>query len=154
MKRLKVGPNVTVTSKLSRLQKYILKAAIANAWNGNSVFSEWSGDVHLYKYEILEGYFHFEPPIRDAYDLERVRNGEFRKARRWRAGDLNHDPDQQLGGWPQYQSAHASVSRAITRLENRGLLTRCSDVSTRRWTGLRLTKDGVTVAERLARSWV
>ena len=113
-------------AKLSRLQRWILYAAFENR----------SGDpdapkVDLYNHEILAGYFAF--PMR-WYDREPLHSNP---------GSHRFDRDQI--GRARYDAAQASVSRAVRRMEARGLLKRyVGEVS--RWAGLRLTDAGFEAA--------
>jgi len=80
--------------------------------------------VDLFTHEALEGCFGFPP---------RELNKRFIST--------------EVG--PHYKSAYASVSRAFSRLAERGLVEQwCSQL--RGWTGIRLTEKGRRIAEKLS----
>jgi hypothetical protein len=148
--------NLTVT-KLSKLQRFILKAAVCNLWNAKS-FSASVSDValassigfkisgnftHLYKYEIMEGFFGFDPFLNPERNMYFATRGEFRHLRR--PGSQLFKPD--WIGKEKYQSAHASISRAINRLDSRGFVTQWRGAY---WSGIELTESGIKIAEHLA----
>jgi hypothetical protein len=155
--------NLTVT-KLSKLQRFILKAAVCNRWNrafmspsakDNAMAAAYgfkpytdADFIDLYKSEIMEGYFAF---IKLSFpgEIYYASTGDYNQVRNFIIGRKRFDP-KYLGG-EKYQSAHASITRATNRLKARGLITQWIGSY---WSGLRLTEQGVEVAERLARSWL
>jgi CRP-like cAMP-binding protein len=115
---------------LSELQKTILMLAHENRERGMGAQHLLDGgqigtDV---KYpDVLEAYFGWEPDWRSRssqyFDFSKVDIGE--KA---------------------YRSARASLSRAFSRLEARGLIVRTHGVMAASWTGADLTEKGVKEA--------
>jgi hypothetical protein len=155
--------NLTVT-KLSKLQRFVLKAAVCNRWNrafmspdakkiamaaayGLKPYTDDSF-IDLYKSEIMEGYFDFIK-LQFPGEIYYAIAGDYDQVRNFIIGTKRFDP-KYLGG-EKYQSAHASISRATNRLKARGLITQWVGSY---WSGLRLTEEGVEIAERLARSWL
>jgi hypothetical protein len=116
-------------AKLSRLQRWILYAAYDNR-SGPAPASQ----PDLYYHEILAGYFRF--PVR------------------WYGGEPlhshpgSHHFDREEIGRARYDAAQASVSRAVRRLETRGLAERYAGAVSR-WTGVRLTDAGFEAAPKL-----
>ena len=115
--------------KLSRLQRWILYAAFDN----RSV-DPAAPKVDLYNHEILAGYFGF--PMR-WYDREPLHSHPGA-----------HRFDREQIGRERYDAAQASVSRAVKRLEARGLVERYAGAASR-WAGLRLTDAGFEAAPML-----
>jgi hypothetical protein len=122
-------------AKLSRLQRFILCAAYEN--RVSEAAQEGAPQVDLYYQEVLAGYFGF--PVR------------------WYEGDgLRSHPgsrhfDREAIGRSRYDAAQASLSRAVRRLEKRGLVTRYVGAMSR-WSGLRLVDSAVEAASRLGLS--
>ncbi len=123
------------TAKLSRLQRSILELAYVNRV-AEGRHSESSG-ADLYFYELMVACFGFPTPPRRYGETDRRRvPGSQRFSRR------------QIGA-ARYDAAQASVSRAVRRLEDRGLVVRlCGAVS--HWSGLSLSPAGLAVAVGLA----
>jgi len=117
---------------LSPLQKTILTLAFANRTSGNSYLNR-----DLYKPEILINVWGWQPSrsnlfcTREAVDVDYVRRHPF--------GQLFCKSDI---GSAQYNSAHASISRACRRLLRRGLILE--------GLGVTLTESGVKVASAAA----
>lgn len=117
-------------AKLSRLQRWILYAAYENR---ASVMCEPSGapsEVDLYYAEVLAGYFGFPWSHWAGRGLREAHGA--------------HIFDREAIGQERYNAAQASLSRAVRRLEARGLVERHMAVYSR-WTGVRLL-DGVLEA--------
>lgn len=110
-------------AKLSRLQRWILYAAFENRSDAQ--------EVDLYRHEILAGYFDF--PMR-WYDSEPLHSNPG-----------SHRFDREQIGRERYDAAQASISRAVRRLEARGLVERYVGAVSR-WAGLRLTDAGFEAA--------
>jgi hypothetical protein len=113
-------------AKLSRLQRWILSAAYENRSSDPD-----AAQVDLYYHEIFAGYFGF--PMR-WYGSESLHS---------KPG--SHRFDREQVGRERYGAAHASVSRAVRRLEARGLVERYAGTVIR-WAGLRLTDAGFEAA--------
>jgi hypothetical protein len=171
---LQCHDNLTV-SKLSQLQRFILKAALGNLWNEASlaepepIFEEEANMLngseqlrqilrwgllkehfaHLYKTEILEGFFGFEPRWFEG-KIYAARKGDFHQMRLWL---LRQRFDRKKIGLAKYQSAAASVIRALHRLEKRGLIELFHGTN-RHFSAIKLTESGIAIAERLALPWL
>jgi hypothetical protein len=110
---------------LSDLQRAILRLALTNRADPHR-----RAQVDLYTAEILVDLYHWPTTVPLA-----------------RGPGLQHF-DRDAIGHDRYNTVRASVSRALRRLEDRGLIARYDGV-TARWTGLRLTDQGLTTAEHL-----
>ncbi len=168
--------NLTV-SKLSKLQQFILKAAVANRWNKVKLMPERRNPraplpfynvfiieeisrydaavkqdeenfADLYKTEIMEGFFGFEATWWQG-QMYAIRNGNFYEARSYMGGKQRFD--RQKIGVAKYQGAAVSVIRALHRLKERRLIELFEGLQAH-FTALKLTELGVAVAERLALS--
>ena|SRR5215472_10854070 len=117
--------------KLSRLQKQILTLALANKVRENRTFAICGAD--LYYSEILVKVYAFPIELpRNVADVRSLGPGK------------NFNPD--LIGRAKYRASQAAISRAMRRLDHRGLATHVSGVSYH-WSGCILTPEGVRVAE-------
>jgi len=142
--------------KLSRLQKLILKAALATLWNREALCDEGCELRHLFTFEVLLLFFNFKswkrygwvPEFTHAFPSghthissecwERDGHGQRFCRRYYRVFNLN------------YSSAYASVRRSFNRLEARGLVTIWrSPVFKQSW--IQLTPAGLRLAEELVR---
>ena len=139
-----ISVDLTV-KKLSKLQRFILKAAFGSASN-MEFYKVYGSEMHLYNYEILQVYFGFVQE-RPWLPKTKLKDGKIHRE----AGGKDFDPDEI--GRARYQSASASVSRACKRLEQRYLITRYYGVNCH-WAGLKLTESGVAVSRRLAMPWL
>lgn len=107
-----------MVAKLSKLQRAILSMAYERHGRvGNG--------VDLYYAEILAEYFRF-PALSDP-----SKPGSWHFSRAWI-------------GPAEYDAAQASLSRAVRRLETRGLVTVYTGAISR-WTGLSLTTEGLAL---------
>jgi hypothetical protein len=116
---------------LSDLQKTILRLALANR--------EAEGDPCWYDVgyvEVLATHFGFEPrwPLRRRDGKRELFGHPFSKA---------------AIGADRYDAAHATLARAVRRLEARGLAMGVLDVEFRQ-AGVNLTAEGVAVARELS----
>ena len=117
-------------TRLSRQQRWILSAAYRNRCAGPP-----ADDPDLYYHEILAGYFGF--PVRWNAD----------KPLHLSPGP--HHFDREAIGHARCHAAEVSISRAVQRLEARGLVERRA-AAYGRWTGLRLTDVAVEAARTLS----
>ncbi len=115
--------------RLSRLQRWILSAAY-----GNRCADPAADDPDLYYHEILAGYFGF--PVRWNAD----------KPLHLSPGP--HHFDRAAIGHARCHAAEVSISRAVRRLEARGLVER-REAAHGRWAGLRLADVAVEAASTL-----
>jgi hypothetical protein len=111
-------------SKLSKLQRFILAAALRN--RTREVRSHDSNGADLYYAEIMVGHFGFEPTTDPR-------------------GDHGQHFDLAAIGKRRYAAASAAISRAALRLGTRGLV-RCLKGTVSRWSGLSLTSEGSALA--------
>jgi hypothetical protein len=120
--------------KLSRLQKQILLLALANKQRENRGFEERTLADVLYS-EILMEVYRFRPiePLRDKTGKR----------------DVSRKFDPVLIGRARYNAALAAVSRAIRRLEQRGLAWSVRGNYTP-WAGCSLTPEGLPLAKQLS----
>jgi hypothetical protein len=110
--------NLLTVDRLSELQKFILVEAEKSRPQFEKSFGV--GDVsHITRNDVLTGFF----------------NLTMRK----------HQISKAAAGRSRYNSANASLYRAIKRLENRGLILRMS----KRRGGMQLTDKGIAVANSL-----
>jgi|SRR6516162_3184329 hypothetical protein len=118
-------------SRLSKLQKFMLKAALCNIWNRASfrLPPYESAFTDLYYFEVATLYFQV---------------GSYVK---WALEKRMRIPARRPGGrGNRYQSTYASISRAIRRLADRGLVELNAGSN---WSGINLTRQGRTVARTL-----
>jgi hypothetical protein len=128
---------------LSDLQKDILTCAYNNYATGDNVFTHKPSHgfnipplrVDAFYYEILIRHFGFENRLKDRDWRGRVFTGQ------------HFDKDKI--GKERYNAAQAALSRAVTRLHQRGLITFISGALAK-WTGVNLTPAGIEVARRLS----
>jgi hypothetical protein len=126
--------------KLSRLQKFVLKAALASLWNRETLCDDNSQLVHLFNFEVLILYF--DLPSRYIY-------GRSNDDTRWLRdlGGQRFDPN-----WCEnYSSAYASLPRSLNRLRDRGLITIWRGMA---YSSITLTEAGLRLAEQLVRPGV
>jgi hypothetical protein len=119
--------------RLSGLQRTVLALALANRETEGRDTDTPGADVTYA--EILVAFYRWEPtsPLRRS-DGSRVYGGQ-------------KFPKAEIGARP-YAAALAAVSRAVKRLDDRGLVAAL--VSTRaHWSGAKLTDQGVQVARAL-----
>jgi hypothetical protein len=110
-----------VTRGLSQLQRQILRLAL-----------DKGADVTLWRAELLAACFGFQPkPVRLYGSNDLTKPGQ-------------HFSPQQVGV-ARYRSAQVSLSRAVRRLEDRGLVAMWEGVYASR-RGLQLTPAGVEAA--------
>ena len=130
----------TPTEKLSRLQKQILVLALRNKLQEGREFDAPMG-ADVYHSQILAEIYEF--PTR----------WPLRHDERWkeRAGHrrLHLDFDPAEIGQARYDAACSSISRAMARLEARGLVKLYHGEITK-WAGCQLTPLGVETAKRLS----
>ena len=126
---------------LSDLQRHILVSALANvqAGKGSKHYPDGTiGGADLLNAEVLAVVYGFPLKRKHSWHLK---NG------------LREYGDQKFSkselGAKRYAAAHAALSRAITRLEQRGLVGVFSGVHSG-WTGVRLTEAGVALAAELS----
>jgi hypothetical protein len=125
------------TDGLSPLQRTILVLAYDN-WEREGRTTRSEG-CDCYYYEVLQRVWGFE---------NRWAHLPHRTPERW------HFRQRQIP-YGRYNAALASLSRAVRRLAQRGLVTRHRGTSWRgTWAGVKLTVVGVPVAERLWESWL
>lgn len=120
-------------AKLSRLQRWILYAAYENR---AAVMCEpgASPEADLYYAEVLAGYFGFPWTHWAGRSLREARG--------------SHCFDREAIGRSRYDAAQASLSRAVRRLESRGLVER-HVAAYSRWAGIRLADGVVEAASKL-----
>lgn len=111
--------STTAPAKLSKLQKSILRIALRN---------HLAGKDRVYYSEILSEHYGFE--IKNRLD---------------NCGQ--HFSRREIGA-KRYSSAQAALSRAMRRLEDRGLIDCISGVA--KWTAARLTLRGIETANKVA----
>jgi hypothetical protein len=123
---------------LSPLQRTILVLAYNN-WEREGRTTQSEG-CDCYYYEVLERVWRFENRWASV--------SRERMPTRWHFG-LRQIP------YPRYNAALASLSRAVRRLAQRGLVTRHRGKSARgTWAGVKLTTTGLPVATRLWDAWL
>ncbi len=133
-----VAPEETGTPqrrKLSKLQKQILALALGNKLREERAFDMGSGADVFYS-EILATVYGFplERPLREvAGDFAGMRTG-------------GHRFDPKRIGKARYNAAQAAVSRAVLRLESRGLVLWARSVCSH-WSGCDLTPAGFEYAQ-------
>jgi hypothetical protein len=116
---------------LSALQKQILSLALKNRETENRTEDAQSG-ADLYYSEILVSVYGFEP-----IESLRTRDGRRKSfGKKFDVGAIGKD---------RYNSAMAAISRAVLRLDQRGLVTALRGTFSR-WSGCDLTDDGVRTA--------
>jgi hypothetical protein len=126
-----------VSRGLSELQKTILMLAHENRERGTGVRSLFDGgqlgtDVKCP--EVFEAYFGWEPDPR------------------FRSSYFYNFSTKDIGEKAS-RSARASLSRAFSRLEARGLIVRTQSAMAAGWSGADLTEEGAQEAAKLAVSW-
>jgi len=116
---------------LSTLQKTILRMAYVNYAVGLRAAD--NRDVDVYFHEVLAAFWGWQPasPLRD-------HTGQFRPGQHFSRDAI---------GAERYNAAHASLSRAVVRLERRGLVTAHRGYV--KWRGIRLTPAGFDAAKDL-----
>lgn len=131
---------------LSDLQKWMLRAALENRRAGQGagkpspILKAYGKDggsgsgADLYYAEVKRDYFSFLP----------MGDADVRK----NIGHHKFDPDFEAQHGDNYNSASASISRAVNRLWKRGLVIVVNGVYSH-WTGIDLTEAGIAVAEKL-----
>jgi hypothetical protein len=125
---------VAETAKLSKLQKWILSLARENKQREGREFNSSSGADVFYA-EVMSKYFDF--PTQKSYSLT---------LRQLPAGPV-FSPE--AIGRGRYNSAQVAISRAVLRLQIRGLVEgKRFRHST--WAGCNLTPAGLEVARALA----
>lgn len=117
---------VITVSKLSRLQRFILTAADRN--RTSEARADASKGADLYYSEIMADWFGFEPTNDPR-------------------GQASQHFDLSTIGKKRYSAASASISRAVLRLQARGLVT-CLRGSIARWSGVSLTPQGAKAAKK------
>jgi hypothetical protein len=127
------------TRKLSKLQKQILALALENRVREGRAFESHHGADVFYSQILAEVYgFQTTWPLRRTH-------GEHAGQRI--CGQHLFDPA--TIGEGRYNAAQAAISRAMARLESRGLVRRlCGHIS--HWAGCDLTPAGHELAKRLA----
>ncbi len=123
---------------LSELQQNILRMALATYQQPKP--KDWTSTVDVYEVEILVLCYGFHPVKTSAW-VEPTGRWPLRG---WR-GHLAQPQvfSAEIEGKERYNVARAAVARAIRRLEARGLITQNGR-------GVRLTYEGVRVAEELS----
>ncbi len=116
---------------LSDLQKTILRLALRNRNVGDGGGPTWGVDV-LHS-EVLVEHFGWHGETRNQWG-NRIQGGNIF--------------DRLAIGPKAYASARAALSRAVARLEQRGLAVAVHGVT--RWAGATLTDAGVALAEQLS----
>ncbi len=117
---------------LSELQKTMLRLAFRNRVSENRTAESRGSD--LYYYEVLAAYWGWDLP-------EHVQGRDHRHP-----GE--HKFSKAAIGTKAYGTAHAALSRAVIRLQQRGLVDAISGKYSH-WSGLNLTTDGITAALEL-----
>ena len=130
---------------LSPLQKFILVEALKRRTDPK-LRARTLSQTHLedlYFFEVLHGWWGF-PYWRKAFRYD----GDFETFMRWVLTQTTHFKPAQIGK-NRYQSAVASLSRSIARLERRSLVLIYAHWWLK-WTGIDLTPTGYQVAENIA----
>lgn len=126
--------HVVTVSKLSKLQRCILRLALENRIREGR--SEDSRGSDLYYSEIKYRVYGFEP------QCLRSGNPEYRDIRHMPG---NHQFHHEHAVARQHAAAAAAISRAASRLYARGLVSLlCGSIS--RWSGVSLTPAGIKAA--------
>lgn len=135
---------------LSALQKTILLRAISNnrreyGCDLRPIQQDFSSDrrsvVDVFSCEIAADHFGWPLPCRNFYDSEIVDGKAIRARHR-----ICHRPNGSTS--EQANRVHASISRALKRLEERGLGYATRGVYSR-WSGFILNAEGVEVSQQL-----
>lgn len=153
------------SGRLSRLQEFILTAAYRNHVAEHHVGEHHrrnggKPEMDLYNAEVFAA--HFGLPVKQ-FAGQWIRVAEVTQCKQAPAGQsitlaevaqrIRENPGNQwfersVIGTERYAAAQASLSRAVRRLEARGLVT-SHQGSDSRWAGVRLTGDGMTLAADL-----
>ncbi len=121
---------------LSDLQKKLLTMAYERRHQSDKC------DIDLFTHEALSELYDFEDWKAEWY----MQTWQHQEGRGLARG--GHHFDVQSIGKNRYSAAHAAVSRAFKRLEQRGLVTRYYGAYSQ-WTGIKLTDGGLHVAKLL-----
>jgi len=130
-------------SGLSKLQKQILGLALRNRESKDGHENSFC-DLDVFTPEILEQVYRFPVEERSNFFGTRVST---------RKDPTRQHFDLAVIGRARYNAAQAAVSRALRRLEERGLVERQAGAYAA-WCGANLTPEGVRTAQRLRQGQV
>jgi hypothetical protein len=120
--------HIVTVSKLSQLQRHILKLAFDNRQREGR--DDKASGADLYYVEVMVAHFGFKATV-------------YTDIRKHQGNQQFHPKEI---GAAKYAAAAASISRAVRRLRDRGLVTWLFGVNSR-WSGVSLTPEGIRAAQ-------